>query len=359
MKTRAWLEHVAADQAAPERALLLALASRFTAQATTTQVPLDRLTEAFTAAAPSAARSANAHQQLLAMLESLAEAGVWTLPRSRTSWRRCGAVQLPNWVRCSPPAEAQPETTIAWVAPLAFAAGIRRQDSRRLLERINEFLIHEKDKLAVALPLRERSLEIFGDEKQLLGLLDASRDTLYDGRIPLSLLNTYRVRHPLVHQAFQAVEGADILVVENLDTYHSFCRWNEEVHRYRVIAFGNGNAFSHTHEGLEALLTAETTVSYIGDVDPSGLRIPAAVDAKRRKQGLMPVLPATNYYHWLLRHGVYRPLQARKRSALDTTYCPGWLGEALLIDVLALFERGHWIPQESLSYAKLQTLSAL
>lgn len=296
-------------------------------------------------------------------LDALVEAGWLTVPKQQRLWRSTRPA-LPEWVRLVSERKAESPQAIRhgehWLPALAFARHLR---DRRALERartINRFL-KARPRLEPAVPLRERSLEIFGDEKALDAFLDAS-GALFGGRLSLNILGTFIVPLPIPYERGpQGAHGRSILVVENAHTFYSFSRWNEHAGHYAAIAYSAGNALSGASatgsQAAESYIDIIRSrlgagdIEYFGDLDPSGVRIPAAVDRARRDLGLPGLLPAESLYRWLLDHGRPTPmLRSTEKGPVDGLL---WLGEALAERVKALFQGGERIAQEALSYRHL------
>jgi hypothetical protein len=91
-------------------------------------------------------------------------------------------------------------------------------------------------------PAKQRSVELFGEEKQLEELRSS---TLFgEGRTSLDLLRCFAVLPPLVFEALSPANNPrPILVLENYSTYHTFARWNQSAQDYEALFYGNGDTF--------------------------------------------------------------------------------------------------------------------
>lgn len=124
------------------------------------------------------------------------------------------------------------------------------------LQAINAFLISARDRKPTQAPTRERSLQIFGDEKRLDDLRKG-KTGLFEGRISLEDLLCYPVAPPLpCEMPPQRPYGRPVLVLENYHSYDSFCRWNRQAALYAAIACGAGNAFRQGADNLDDLIAA-------------------------------------------------------------------------------------------------------
>lgn len=244
-----------------------------------------------------------------------------------------------------------------WLPDLAELAATLRGSKLEALRHINEFLKGHPGPLSLV-PYRERSLQIFGNEKTIGERLSVKDDSLFDGRLPLARLGAYDPPLPFPFtMPNPPCPNGPILVVENHHTFASLVAANDQQRVFAAIAWGGGNAFTKgCAEYVDTILdrAKATGVMYLGDLDPRGVLIPATVDHARQKADLPPVTPARAVYAWLLARGITRPLVANipevaREAAL------AWLGDEMGRRVIALWGQGYWIPQESLGSEALET----
>jgi hypothetical protein len=50
------------------------------------------------------------------------------------------------------------------------------------------------------------------------------------------------------------VAPSRIIIIENSNTYHSFCRWNSDSCKYAACVYGGGFMIPHTYHGLREVL---------------------------------------------------------------------------------------------------------
>ncbi len=146
----------------------------------------------------------------------------------------------------------------------------------RVLRQVNAWIAERSTEASVC-GSRERSLEIFGDEKLLDERLRYSR-LLTEGLLTYELLRSRRVAPGLVTEVVgRAPTGAG-------DREHGHLpRDRRRARRIRRLSgraggVGGPAAFEQSCGALSALSVAGQAVShgwYFGDIDPSGLRIPA------------------------------------------------------------------------------------
>lgn len=323
------------------------------------RVALDDVWRAFRQAVPGYIADSEARIRLAALLADLEDGGQLSRPRGRKLWDHTIDPPLPSWIelnaapRPSPPPRDHQQ--IAWPPPLAFVSTLRRVRNLDELLAIRTFLASGPDRYPTV-PIRERSVEIFGDEKRLDVL---SRSSLFaPGRLTLELLRCHEVAPPLVWEPGPASSPPCILVLENLHTYDSFRRWNRTAAAYRAIAYGHGSEFFATVRDLPRLLADldATEALYFGDLDPNGLHIAAAADRWLRDQGL-DLVPATRWYSLLLDRAEGRRIPGEPTTAASLDLA--WLPPPLRERTRALFTAGHRGPQELVGLELLGSVVAL
>lgn len=139
---------------------------------------------------------------------------------------------------------------------MAFAAKLTNPRQHAEALAINGFL-KTAHGTSTTVPSRERSLQIFGDEKRLDTLTD-TQGRLFGGRLTLADLQCSRIPLPLPYQSPDVpAAGRPMLILENHHSYWSFCTWNRQSRQYAAIAYGSGNAFGTSVEHLD-LIAAES-----------------------------------------------------------------------------------------------------
>ncbi|WP_148714731.1 hypothetical protein [Chitinolyticbacter meiyuanensis] len=287
--------------------------------------------------------------RLLQVLQELAASGAISLP-ARASWEKIGRPALPLWVALVRERVEAPQddfSKVPWVPELGFWPELK---SPQLVaaKAINDFLLRRRGGLTVV-PIKERSLEIFGDEKRL----DAMRsgNSLFSRRLELGTLGAFVVPLPLPYRIAPA-PGKPVLVVENHNSYWSFGEWNQRALRYSAVVYGAGEAFRSTGAALGQVLREVGGVGaqYLGDLDPKGIGIPLAFN-RVSGPGEPRVAPALEWYKWLLGSGVHR--EKHECQNADCQDAVDWLGIELGTIVADVWRAGRWFPQEALGFEQL------
>lgn len=290
-----------------------------------------------------ASRTDGERRSVLArLLDELASAEVIGLPSAR-SYDRTELPPLPRFVTVSRPnAEPPVRRDVLWHPELSWVPAARLAPSQMdQLALVNAWLFRHRDDLIV--PVRERSLEIFGDEKALDRLLPTN--LFAPDRLSLSILRSRRAVPRMFTRAVG--DGDAVLVVENSDTFDSLVRaLIDRVSQIGVVGWGSGAGFEASVLSLLDLDRPVSRVWYFGDLDRAGLRIPANASEIAAASGLPIVRPAVGLYSALLRQG---------RPQTDQPRVPGeaaaqlvqWLDPAHRDPVCDLLHAGRRLAQEA------------
>jgi Uncharacterized protein conserved in bacteria C-term(DUF2220) len=216
---------------------------------------------------------------------------------------------------------------------------------QRILRKVNRWLA-DRGQTAPLCGTRERSLEVFGDEKLLDERLRYGR-LFGSGLLSYALLRTRRVAPGLVSEGVG--DAPAVLVVENADTFRTLTDILSAMDAppVGIVAWGAGAAFEQSCEALLRLQISGQPLQrafYFGDVDPSGFRIPARATQLLAPLALMPARPL---YELLLDRD--QRGASRERLTQDSEQHLRWLGDGLASRAWAVMEAGGRLAQEALS----------
>lgn len=231
-----------------------------------------------------------------------------------------------------------------WRPELAWAHHLRlTQTEFDVLRAVQHHRKHRSDQAAVV-PHRERSLQLFGDEKRLDRLV---RSRLFEpDRLSLELLDCWWAPPPLAYRKLDDGDGP-VVVTENSAGYHSLPTILD--HRASVLAYGAGGSFAQSVASL-AELGPGRPVLYIGDLDAEGIAIPQRAAEAARTAGVSPPEPFVELWQALVdaadQHGqTVIPVPAEVAFEL----CE-WFGATPLAEaVRRLLEQGIRVAQEALT----------
>jgi hypothetical protein len=315
----------------------------------TRRIPLRELWRILDQADPTLGTDSRRRTLLDTALRELATAGVLDLPSDR-SFDRTEAPPLPKFVTLSvPDPNPAQRRAVVWHPALAWATDARLTQSQYgTLEAVNSWLHRHRDELIV--PLRERSLDIFGHEKVLDRLLGTS--LFGPGRLTLTLLRTCRAIVPFTSAPIG--DGCMLLIVENSDTYDSILRalTNRSDHRVGIVGWGAGAAFEASVLSIPQFGRPVTDVAYFGDLDEKGLRIPTNAAALAQRAGLPVLRPAIGLYAALCRLATPQSGQRKVQPATATTIT-AWLGPAHWKQAIQHLVAGERLAQEAVGLTHL------
>lgn len=315
----------------------------------THRIPLRELWRILDQAEPALGTDSRRRTLLATALRELATAGVLDLPSDR-SFDRTEAPSLPKFVilPVTDPSPTQ-RRTVVWHPALAWAVDARLILSQyTTLETINAWLHRHRDELIV--PLRERSLDIFGQEKILDRLLSTS--LFGPGRLTLTLLRTRRATVQFTSEAVG--DGSMLLIVENSDTYDSVLRalTNRNDHRVGIVGWGAGAAFEASVLSIPRLGQPVSSVVYFGDLDEKGLRIPTNAAALAQREGLPALRPATGLYAALCQLATPQSGQRKVQPTWASTITT-WLDPTHQTQAVRHLVAGERLAQEAVGLAHL------
>lgn len=264
------------------------------------------------------------------------------LPAS-ASWDRNVQPPLPRFIVLPEQNETATRSKgTIWHPDMAWAADYPLKTSQRqYAEQINTWLHRNRDTTVV--PLRERSLEIFGDEKRLDRLITTG--LFGPGRLTLATIRTRRAAPRLTTE--RVGDGHTLLVVENSDTFDSLVTvLTRDPGTIGLIGWGAGGGFEASVLSIPRLNHHIDAIYYYGDLDNRGLQIPARADATARANGLPAVHPAYGLYQALFRVG--QPQSGKPRLGDKTvTELVAWLPQDLRGHAARLLASGHRLAQEA------------
>lgn len=314
------------------------------------QFGIEHLLEAFRRAFPHRQGDTDARSILSQLLVQLDLSGVLHLPKktNRRAYDYSERTPLPKHVTRCDRLQPAKSSAVVWRPELAFAGELEVSWHEELLA-VQEWL-RNGGTSAAFVALRERSVEIFGDEKRLDSLLGTQLFT--PGRLSIGLLRCYLPTVP-IYVVSLPHDGSSrpLLVVENHTTFDTLCRWNEQRRHYSAVAFGAGAAFIAGCKSLRPHLSASGCsgqLLYFGDLDPKGLWIPA----RASQDCAIAVHPDENLYTVLISKG--RKIRTPSHeSILFESELLNWLPAGLREETGLHFSNGRRLPQELVSLPDL------
>lgn len=239
------------------------------------------------------------------------------------------------------PTEPPAGSGFPWRPELAWAHEMRLTPSEfDVLKAIQAFVRDRPE--APIVPHRERSLEVFRDEKRLDRLV---RSRFFDeGRLTMSLLRTEWVPPPISLSPLGT--GTTVLVSENAAGFHSLA--SASGGKLLAVAYGAGTSFAQSVAGIAAAGHVER-ILYIGDLDAEGVMIPQRALAVARRIGLPDPEPALGLWRALCDESDRFGHQVQPVPTDVSAELCAWFGDTdVAKDVQRLLEAGVRVAQEVL-----------
>jgi hypothetical protein len=230
-----------------------------------------------------------------------------------------GRFSFPDTIRVNQPAKKKAASPQRQWHPLLVGEDKGASPQRRLfLEKLDTFL-KQQPKGGKVVPIKARSLQIFGDEK-LLGKRANLKTGYVTTNLHLSDLNCYVPdAYFLVSTQFDN-DSRKVLVVENSETFHVMKERNEVSSEYRAIVYGAGNTFYKNSPYLDTLQppNGHGQFYYFGDIDIPGLEIPMNAQSTLRRVGSeIELLPALGLYQETFDRGAAADVHYEKLHAWE------------------------------------------
>jgi len=244
---------------------------------TKVKVPLEDLWLALERCFPAEMGSGRGRGLLARLIERL-EADGYRLPsrKGKGNYDHLDQPSIPRWIM-RPASEAVEKfraDKYLWAEELSFLSEQRHLQNHDAWLALDQWFKAKRNTPVSSAPLRERSYEIFRDEKAL----DRLRRTtpFLVGNISLKELHCFVVYEPLpTEHGPVSVQGGPALVVENQTTHWTISQWNKHAGRYACVIYGGGNKFSSAWEWIQWKLPelGISDVRYFGDLDVAGIEI--------------------------------------------------------------------------------------
>jgi Uncharacterized protein conserved in bacteria C-term(DUF2220) len=322
------------------------------------RVELEVLWQAFQAAHPEQAVSTGARSILRDLLDQVFIAGLAEPPKGGGGWDQSAKPILPKWIRL-PRSRCEKSKVdllrIPWAPELRFLPAIHTSVPLGDLLKLQRFFAENGRALPVV-PIKERSLQIFADEKRLDELYSSS-NLFNPGRLTLEQLRSFAIAEPLGWKR-GPLATTPLIVIENVATWHSYCQWNEEVAQFSAVVYGGGNRFIDSVRTIGDIyreVGGMRRILYFGDLDANGLNIPQRASEAAKMVGLPAVEAHLDSYRWLIELGDSAVTKADSDVVLEKSACD-WLKE-MADRAWTIISAGKRIAQERIGWQLLQTRS--
>jgi hypothetical protein len=258
--------------------------------------------------------------------------------------------------------DAQRISNYEWSPQLAFCTNTRLLVPFDDIRRLDDFIRNSANLTRAVVPIKERSLELFADEKRLDQLFRSS--VLFDpGRLTLEVFRCRLVPEPLPWTRGARPDGP-MLAIENAATWETFRQWDKKHPTFSAIIYGGGRRFCdgvHYLPEIHAELGGAYPLLYFGDLDLAGLIIPQSASIRATNAGLPPVRPLVWAYRALLHQSpqpndeIYEELESSHPTPevfpLSNETTLTWLEDIEVIDITrTLFSQRLRLAQEHIGW---------
>jgi hypothetical protein len=232
-----------------------------------------------------------------------------------------------------------------WQPELQFVREARLNLSFAELQQLNQFFA-SGGRILRPVPIKERSLEIFGDEKRL-DLLYSSSSLFQDTRLSLEHLRCFIVPEPLGWKRGCNPDGP-MIILENAATWHSFAEWDRQQPQFSATIYGGGKRIIHSVAFLGDIFSevgGRRPLYYFGDLDAAGLQIARLASDRSAAFGFGSIAPHTWSYTQLFELAASKPITQPTDQQQPRPADLAWLGP-LQSTAQSILERNQRIPQE-------------
>jgi hypothetical protein len=313
--------------AADARSRALAAANAQFAAAAARRLALETLEAIVADATPDVPAGLERRVLLADVIARLADDRQLTLPKTPAAWDD-GRPALPRWLTVTRPAARSPAARRRrhpWHRDLVWASTMALTDAQYdALQRIQNWIVNRPADDPRSY-VRERSVDIFADDKRLESLMGAA--LFAPGRLTLELLDCEVVYQPLAVTRLRP--DGSWLVVENATTYRRLASTPDAIPEAALLVYGAGGQAAAGLPGLLSDHPRPPSVQWFGDIDRDGLRIAISASAALAAEGL-DVAPHQALYRALMARAISAPSIVPPTTPAEATALARWLDDAYL-----------------------------
>ncbi|MDI9215614.1 Wadjet anti-phage system protein JetD domain-containing protein [Clostridium tertium] len=155
------------------------------------------------------------------------------------------------------------------------------KENRKYILKLNEFLLNNKEDLNNRISQKERSFQIWQEEKYLQ---NKGRALLKKLDISIDKLNFYETNEPLAYYSIGNNVPHNILIIENMDTFYTFRKHLMNNSNFffginiETVIYGKGKGIEKSIKDFDIVVDEKVsnirnTIYYLGDLDFEGIII--------------------------------------------------------------------------------------
>jgi len=301
---------------------------------------------------------------LLDILIGLEEENAIKLPEGDKYWNVSQIPTTPKWFRVLKEAKSfQPWKSYPWRQELQWATDLWNGKHFADLVILNNALKDPSLHNGIPIPIKERSLLIFKDEKKLDELLKTQ--IFRKDRLTLRVLNCYQTHPPLLLKKFQAFSNLRTIMIENRDTFFSLCLVCNEMEPnspFKYVIYGKGYQIERSILGIKEQYPDINVIEYFGDLDPPGLKIPILLQKVSNINNIsIKIIPASFFYKTMIELFQKNPFESlfKKENYKWKDIELNFLPEELREFTKELFQNRKRIPQEIMNIFEIKKIMKL
>ena len=223
---------------------------------------------------------------------------------------------------------------------------------REYIQKLNDYIIYNSDKLQIPMSINERSYDIWGEEK----FLRKSPALLSNLGLNYNKLNVYNTPEPFFSETISR-DTNNVLIVENKDTWFSLRKILMEENKtilgldIGLLIYGEGKKISSSIEYLQHKdfsFLKEPTIYYWGDIDFEGINIIYSLS----KQAYVKLF--TSAYEVMLREvkeiSNLKPMSDDQKKTKDLEPFLSSFKECDKEKIKEILGSNRYIPQEIVNY---------
>lgn len=239
----------------------------------------------------------------------------------------------------------------------------RYKEDRKYILLLNDFLKNYEELLEIRISQKERSFQIWQEEKYLQ---KEGMTLLKRLGIDKAELNYYDTNEPLAYYSVTNNVPQNIVIIENMDTFYTMRRYLMEKGtnilgvEVATVIYGRGKGIAKAFNDFELVVdknisNKENTILYFGDIDYEGIGIYEGLyDLIKKQYNIKPFVKAyEKIIDKALNSKIKLPNTKEKQNKNIKNQFMKHFNKKYEREILDILESGLYIPQEILNIGDL------
>ena len=237
------------------------------------------------------------------------------------------------------------------------------KENRKYILKLNEFLMNNKEELTNRISQKERSFQIWQEEKYLQS---KGMTLLKKLDISIDKLNFYETNEPLAYYSIEHNSPQNILIIENMDTFYTFRKhlMDKSNNFFDInigtVIYGKGKGIEKSIKDFDIVVDeivsdVRNTIYYLGDLDFEGIIIYENLEmVVREKYSIMPFVEGyKKMIDKALENKYELPPTKEKQNKNIKGIFLNYFDDDYKNKILEILNNGLYIPQEILNIGDL------